>query len=490
MINTQYQQRLLMSLIILLSSFFLLYAYSLTHLQDKITQASISPNQLKILDVIEPFITPEQRLSNLLVINNRQAWLNLAKIYAQHKAEIAYQLAQYYINQGQEKSAVVWYQQAIRQHHKTAAIALAQYYFSIGQYQDIKALLLPLINNIDALVILYKLAIQLGDIAFISQYQHQLKNSAYVDFYNELLEFSVFNLAQQEHQQLNKKLMSQLNSKPNSKTAEKKNNKLAQCYVKVELFATNLDGFRHGKKLITQFKQHKLSNFICLNTPKYIPAQHVNCQHSQQERISCTASVWATRNDINSRYIGLIVEQGGANVDNGIMYIDQHDEVNVLAHELSHLIGFIDEYPLPKQHLKCSINQNKPFSHNVVTLEKYHYGEKSTVRKRILAQLPWGKLIKDSTPILLKNNAKVISTNKKHWMLQTPKTFQQEIGLYKTHSCDKNPYVQAFKPYYKRTQLEYYELDFPQEYIDIMSLAPKKFLMPSYIFNVNRELFR
>ena len=256
----------------------------------------------------------------------------------------------------------------------------------------------------------------------------------------------------------------------------------------MQFFATNLSGFRHGKQLIAQFQQHKLSKTFCLQTPKYISVQQVNCQHSKNDRITCKASVWGTRSDIKSRYIGLIVEQGGANVDNGIMYIDQQDNVNVLAHELSHLIGFIDEYPLPEQHQKCARNQIDPFSYNVVTLEKTYYGERADIRKRILAQLPWGSLIKLSTPILSKVKSTSTLNSKDVWVLNTPKAYQKELGLYSTHSCDKNANVQAFKPYYARTQLEYFELAFPQEYLNIMSLAPKRFLMPSYQFNVNRDV--
>ena len=465
-------------ILILLCSFFLLYIYSLTSYQNKIIHANISRNQLQIFELITPFINKEQRLANLLIVGNRSAWLHLAKIYAQQNSDIAYQLAQYYFSQGEKKSALVWYQQAIRQHHKIARIALAKHYFDTQQYQKIKALLLPIIDNEKALVMLYQLAIQLGDTAFISQHQATLANSTETDFYNQLVDFSVFNLHEKN------------NVNSINKTTAQVKSALEQCGVDVQFFATNLAGFHHGKKLIAQFQQHELSKKLCLQNPKYIPAHQVNCQHNKQDRITCKASIWATRNDINSRYIGLIVEQGGANVDHGIMYIDQQDNLDVLVHELAHFIGFIDEYPLPEQHQKCAKNQIAPFSHNVVTLKKIHHGERAKIRKRILAQLPWGSLIKDSTPIL----SKIKSTSElkltESWVLNTPKFYQNELGVYNAHSCDKSPNVQAFKSHYTRTKLEYFELNFPQEYIKIMDLAPNKFLMPSYHFNVSRELSR
>ena len=436
-------------IMILLGSFFLVDSY-----RQKIIQATISSEQLSRLDSIEFFTNSTERLNKLLTAENRSAWLHLAKLYAKKNADIAYQLGNYYLIDGRIMSAKIWLKESVRQHHQGAMLALANHYFKTKQYQESKSLVLPILENGAALVLLYKLAIQQGDTAFLAEHQETLSGLENSDFYQELVNFSVF-------------------------TAEK--NKLnPQCNVSVQLFATNLNGLRHGTKLITQFQQHKLAPYICLLTPKYIPYELVNCQDNSHEKISCKANVWANRTDISSRYVGLIVEQGGANVDNGIMYIDQQDNVEVLAHELSHLIGFIDEYPLPSQHQKCQQNQQIPFSYNVVTLTESYFGERAEIRKQLLAKLPWASLIKDSTPILTKQD--------QGWKLTTPVEYLNEIGIFLARSCDKNANIQSYKPYYHRTQLEYFELDFPQSYIDIMALAPNQYLMPSYHFNVSRDL--
>lgn len=436
-------------IMILLGSFFLVDSY-----RQKIIQATISSEQLSRLDSIEFFTNSTERLNKLLTAENRSAWLHLAKLYAKKNADIAYQLGNYYLIDGRIMSAKIWLKESVRQHHQGAMLALANHYFKTKQYQESKSLVLPILENGAALVLLYKLAIQQGDTAFLAEHQETLSGLENSDFYQELVNFSVF-------------------------TAEK--NKLnPQCNVSVQLFATNLNGLRHGTKLITQFQQHKLAPYICLLTPKYIPYELVNCQDNSHEKISCKANVWANRTDISSRYVGLIVEQGGANVDNGIMYIDQQDNVEVLAHELSHLIGFIDEYPLPSQHQKCQQNQQIPFSYNVVTLTESYFGERAEIRKQLLAKLPWASLIKDSTPILTKQD--------QGWKLTTPVEYLNEIGIFLARSCDKNANIQSYKPNYHRTQLEYFELDFPQSYIDIMALAPNQYLMPSYHFNVSRDL--
>jgi hypothetical protein len=443
--------RILMSLVImiLLSSFFFISDY-----HKKIQQAEISHKQLSRLDSIEIFTDANERLDELLTGGNHNAWQHLAGLYAKENADVAYQLGEYYLQRNEGKTATLWFQNAIRQHHKPARVALAKYYITTKQYFDAQRLLLPIVENEEALVLLYKLALRLGNRVFISQYQTQLAAQSNNDFYQELVGFDVFELDATQ------------------------TNKL--CGIDVQLFATSLTGLKHAKTLMMQFQQHQLSAYICLNNPKYISINQLNCVDNPVEKIACQANVWASRVDISSRYIGLVVEQGGANVDNGIMYIDQEDNVDVLVHELSHFLGFVDEYPLPENHQKCEKIQPIAFSHNVAILKRDYDGEKLEIRKRILAQLPWAALIKKSTPILTKFG--------QGWRLSTPNKYQDEVGVFFTNTCNKRSDTQAFKPYFNRTKLEYFELAFPTTYLDILALAPKRYLMPSFHFNVSRDL--
>lgn len=441
-----------MSLVILLLSSF----FFVNYLHKSISQATISEQELALIDSIEFYIKNEQRLSTLLETNNRGAWVHLAKIYAQSNGDVAFQLASYYFENQQKNSAVLWFKAAIRLQNKRAHITLANYYFHSQQYKKAKELLLPIISEERALILLYKLALKLGDIDFITQYESTLAAFNESAFYHELVSYSVFNW----------------HSEKISKS----------CDIDVQLFATSLSTLRHAKYLIEQFQQTALSQTICLYPPKYIAAGDIECQHYADEMIKCNASVWGNRSDIISRYIGVVVEQGGANVDNGIMYLDQQDDVNVLSHELSHFLGFIDEYPLPVQHQKCQQTQESAFAHNIVTLTEYYRGARSEIRNSILSQLPWASLIKTTTPIL--------SKVKDGWQLGTPKKYRNDIGVFPAKSCQKNSHVQAFKPYAGRTKLEYFELPFPQAYIDMLKHAPKRYLMPSYHYNVSRDLVR
>jgi len=439
-------------IVILLSLFFFIADY-----RDKISNAEITRQQLSLLEILDPVTDTDERLTQLLDNGNEQAWIHLAKHHANASASTAFELGEYYLKQMQVSAAQLWYEVAIRQQHVAARLALANIYFDQHQYADIKPLLLPIMGNESALALLYKLALQQGELSFIQTYKNKLSHGENAGFYNELEQFSVFSQHREETSDYN-----------------------STCSINVQLFATNLAGLRHGKALSSAFEQHKLAKYICVKTPKYIPAEVVNCQHLPTDKIRCDASQWLQRSDINSRYLGVIVEQGGANVDNGIMYIDQQDNLDVLVHELSHFIGFVDEYPLPRQHQKCHQLQQTPFAHNLVVLGKYYQGERGTLRENILLQLPWRSLIKDSTPIL--------SRHPQGWKLGTPAEHNDEIGMFATNSCNSKRDTQAFKPLAQRTKLEYFELDFPAIYLNIFKLDPKRYLMPSYHFNISRDL--
>jgi hypothetical protein len=448
-------------IVILLSLFFFIADY-----REKIANAEITRQQLSLLETFDVFTNTDERLVKLLANGNNQAWLHLAKYHADTSANTAYQLGEYFLNLQQVVAAQLWYQEAIRQQHNGARLALSNIYFDRQQYADIKPLLLPILTDEKALALLYELALYQGDLGFIHAYKSKLAQGSNALLFNELDFFSVF--SQKVEQATNKQNIEQISAQNSA------------CSVDVQLFATNLAGLRHGQQLMSSFKHHKLAKYICLQTPIYIAENTVNCQHLATEKISCNASVWMSRTDINTRYLGVIVEQGKANVDNGIMYLDQQDNLDVLVHELSHFIGFVDEYPLPKQHQKCQEFQQAPFAHNLVVIADFYQGERDMLRAGILSQVPWRSLIKDSTPIL--------SKHQQGWKLATPIEYKNEIGLFTAASCHINSVTQAFKPLYHRTKLEYFELAFPEKYLNIMTLAPKQYLMPSYHFNMSRDL--
>lgn len=444
--------------------FFILLSFFITTAlyRENIVNATINHQQLSFLENFDFFNNTDQRLAQLKTSKKFNAWLHLAKLHGNSSAKTAYQLAEYYYANNKPEDAHLWYRSAVRQHHVKARIKLANIYFDQQRYNEAKVLLTPVLNNPKALTVAYKLAIQQGDITFIESYKNSLATSENIAFYQELLSFSVFSNKQEQQ---NLKLLANYND---------------TCLIDIELFATNLAGLRHGSKLISSFNSHPFAELICLSPPKYISAKVLQCQHEEDEKIACNTDVWAKRTNINARYIGVILQSGRANVDNGIMYLDQGDNLNVFVHEVSHFLGFVDEYPLPMKHQKCQQAQKVPFSHNIVVIDAEQNGNREQIRKRILAQVPWRSLIKDTTPVLTRQL--------QGWKVATPQAYNHEVGLFAANTCNKQDSTQAFKPIYARTQLEYFELKLPVLYLNIIKLAPKSYLMPSYHFNISRDL--
>ena len=60
--------------------------------------------------------------------------------------------------------------------------------------------------------------------------------------------------------------------------------------------------------------------------------------------------------------------------------------------------------------------------------------------------------------------------------------------MFSADTCRHRDDLQAFKPIAERTKLEYFELDFPDVYESTMRLAPREYLMPSYHYNISKNL--
>jgi len=228
-----------------------------------------------------------------------------------------------------------------------------------------------------------------------------------------------------------------------------------------------------------------LSRFICLANPRYLPVSTLKCNNDGEKATQCNESNWQyVAGSVESRHIGLMTEKGGANVHLGIMYFDSQDTVDVFSHEVSHLLGFVDEYPLVKSHEKCQQSQSQQFSHNIVVLNTFYHGDRNKLRQKILEEIPWGEYISKETPILQK-----ILGKKKSWRLGTPDNGEERFGVFIAESCDNsiadnNPYFNAYKPVSKRTHLRYFASDFPAEYSFLLSDHSKRFLMPSFHYNL------
>lgn len=400
------------------------------------------------------FNSPETEL--LQHSKGSSLWLRTAHKHASKNVFIADELATYYQNKKDFPQSVLWYQQAIRLGSDKAVISLAQLYFVNKEYYLAQQLLRNQPMSEGSQLLLMKIAVQLGDTNYIEQNYLALKNF----HYGQVL---LRKLARYH-------IIPSLNVDS------------AQCDNSIQFIATNFNDLTKADTLITTFSGHKLSPYFCFNPPIYKPITALDCNISNDNTdsaIECNESIWSQNEITDTRYLIVLVPQGGANVHNGIMYLASDDGFDVFVHELTHFLGFIDEYALAKEHGACLENQKVPWSHNIATLPSFYRGEHGAVRAQVLAQIPWREHIKDTTPILTKTL--------QGWALGTANSYKHEVGVFKSDTCNKGD-VQAFKPVSVRTKLTYNEVIFPKEYLDFMVRSPDEYRMPSYHFNVAHAL--
>lgn len=431
-----------------------------------------------------------------------QNWQMLAKKLANTDGEVAYLLANFYLtspnivkahpnkeNSPQLNQAMLWFQQAIRLNYPQASLALAKWYFQQGNVlvaqklltnlQKIDHLLLDDDVTLAVIILRIKVAISVGDIELTQALQNKFSSQLQADEIGNSLLDTI------EKYQVIPSI---------GKLANTANIASAICPNSIQLFATNVAHLKQLEQLIKRFKLQSLNKFVCFTPVRYIAMADLSCSSKGEGVILCDESKFdQLANTVATRYIGLMLPEGGANVHLGLLYFDAQDSIDVFEHEVSHLLGFIDEYPLAKGHEKCLASQKQISAQNIAVLEQRYFGERKAIRAKILTQLAWAKQIKKSTPILqLKDES---SPNNKQWLLGTPKQFSGEVGVFKASTCDKSRNGQhnhftAYKPLLARTKLEYNTLEFPTEYIKRLHQSSQQLLMPSFHYNIALAYFQ
>ncbi|WP_232771128.1 tetratricopeptide repeat protein [Colwellia sp. 75C3] len=430
-------------------------------------------------------------------------WITLNRELAKSQSESALKLGYWY--QGivtNEKldalnsNAIMWFEQAIRLHSQQAVVDLAQLYFQQGEIVKAQSTLrqsseLLLSNRIgeSVLALRIKIAIHLGDTSLIKQ----LSNS---DVLKGSLHSTTLSLIADMDKYAIVKNSSIRNDFADVKLANSVGGPLS-CITSLQLFATNLKHLKHLEVLINTFnKQQPLAQYVCLSTPRYISIKQLDCEAQSQKTMTCDETRWQDiAEEVDSRHIGLMLNEGGANVHLGILYFDVKDSADVFSHEVSHLLGFVDEYPLTQDHDNCQGIQSSPFSHNIAVLKNHYQGDKNKLRAMLLKNVSWANSINENTPILQSMDNQ--TSKKKKWRLGTPLEYKDQIGIHISESCQKSSSdnnasssYSAFKPLSRRTQLRYFAEDFPEEYLTLIKKNPSGYLMPSFHYNIALALYQ
>ncbi len=445
-------------------------------------------------------------------------WIIANQALAKTQWKSALKLAHWYQNTAELETrdtlnsrTILWYEQAIRLHSEQAVVDLALLYFKQNQMtkaQETINLLpdkLPS-NNLGETTLRLRLniAVHLGEIDRVKQLLtfeavKLFRQNKTLSLLSDLVKYAVV-----------KKNTLPLNFQLDDIKPSFENS--SSCITSVQLFATNLKHLMHLEHLVKTFKDKQpLAEYVCLPIPRYISLKRLDCKAKSQQTITCDEARWQdVAEEVKSRHIGLMLSEGGANVHLGILYFDAQDNDKVFSHEISHLLGFIDEYPLIEGHDKCQGIQTEPFSHNMAVLKKYYRGDKQKLRAKILKNVSWANTINSNTPILQRIDEK--SNKQKIWRLGTPLKYKEHIGIHFSESCQKStPDVNslplysisrnrkesnlsasysAFKPLTRRTQLRYFAEEFPKEYISFLQANPSGYLMPSFHYNIALALYQ
>lgn len=403
----------------------------------------------------------------LMVEEQSNEWFYLAKILAEKDKSIAFDLATIYHLEDDTTQAIYWYKQAVFLKHEKALVELADLYIAEDELIAAKALLLTQKHDYDVLDKLIDVSITLGDLKLLDELLPLIESPQQNTLINDIRQYQI-----SKSNRLNL-----INHQADT---------TYQCRNSIQLFATNLANLDKLDALISTVQQHPISRYFCFNRPRYISIEQLNCSYDTEKAIQCRETAWSQLHpEVNTRYLGLMLNKGGANVNNGILYLDELDDKKVFIHELSHLLGFVDEYPLSSHHKICQKPQTSIFSHNISVLKPYYEGSREEVLTMLAKQISWFDLIDKTTPLMKWVDNK--------WKIGTPKSYlfndSQKIGLFEAETCQNNS-TQAFKPTKIKTNLRYYEEPFIELYLHLLNKNADKYSMPSYHYNVAKSLFK
>lgn len=125
----------------------------------------------------------------------------------------------------------------------------------------------------------------------------------------------------------------------------------SECKQRVQLFATSLTTIERAHQYYAQFSQDKRLQAlpICMARPLWLEKNELNCADNWKKsgRLGCDVRpLSAAVEALDFTHAVIIAEQGKANVNNGVMFLDMSDTYSVFVHELAHFAGFVDEYPM------------------------------------------------------------------------------------------------------------------------------------------------
>ena len=223
-------------------------------------------------------------------------------------------------------------------------------------------------------------------------------------------------------------------------------NQQATCDQTIEVLATSLESLVQANLFINNFKQdERLEGLnICFNKPVWLTSDSLTCESATRDndRLVCDLTAFSNAKRIPVFSNLLIFEQEGkANVNNGIMYLDAADQYSVFVHELAHFAGFVDEYALPAQQAYYHCERAK--APNLILLGEISYSPVKRARN-------WQKKLSE---------IKLVEPD------------NERIGLSRSSTCVKAK-MRAYKPSKAMTFMEFHDIEYiPRVYVELWQEA-------------------
>lgn len=159
------------------------------------------------------------------------------------------------------------------------------------------------------------------------------------------------------------------------------------CLQRIQPFATSLATIIRADDLYNAFvNDERLESLpLCVSPPIWLKSDVLKCDTNYRKAgvLGCDIAPLAKAAKIrNFSHAVVIEEQGKANVQNGVMYLDISDAYSVFVHELAHFAGFADEYPIGRNMARrlCDENGIVDFAPpNVIVDSEYWYAPHDTV---------------------------------------------------------------------------------------------------------------
>ena len=127
------------------------------------------------------------------------------------------------------------------------------------------------------------------------------------------------------------------------------------CKMQVQVFVAATALLNNAKRFEQSLSDNGLGSLpICFNQPTVVAEVSSVCNRDRLGRLECDIKKLAvlTENQVSQNgftHLIVVLEQGEANTRGGLMFLDKNDNEQVFVHELSHWLGFVDEYQIGRQ---------------------------------------------------------------------------------------------------------------------------------------------